>query len=537
MSKRVAESQITKDDYDNDHDESNQTVDGTFSKANDTELKGRKIKQPKRRAANGSAPSNPFAAVSNPFAAASSAFGSVTKESTFAFKPFGEVESTKLSTSSSVPASDKSTLSKEPPAAPFSGFSFNQPKQSNISETDVVKPQLSARPSLPPPPTQPTPAIAGSTPVLPSQQAEDHSNTQKDYLKQLYALNTALEKNIKTQITLDPFVDLSPVFVKYNEYKAEICTKFSSVLTKDLPNVSTAKSSTGSLLKSTPSFGSSNMTSTPKPSNQFGIPSQTVPSTTDSKPMFSFDKPADSTRTKIASFSSVATADSKTGFSFNVAASPFQFKPANSDTVAGKADESTHTSTAAPPAGFSFKFGSSDGPSQQGSAGSNPAPFVFGGVPNSSVGGANSHSEEADDTVETEPTPQDVTLVQTGQGEEDDITVFSVRCKVFLSEPSGYKDLGAGLFKLNKHKETGKSRLLVRGDGLGKVILNAAVFKEMKMTIEGNKKNNIKFAVVDVAKDGEGDGKPKIVQYLLRVKTEDDATGLVKHVEDVKGQL
>lgn len=62
---------------------------------------------------------------------------------------------------------------------------------------------------------------------------------------------------------------------------------------------------------------------------------------------------------------------------------------------------------------------------------------------------------------------------QEGEGEEDEEVIHSVKTKVYSlnKEESVWKDLGLGVLKLKKHKETEARRLLLRNSSTGKVII------------------------------------------------------------------
>lgn len=62
---------------------------------------------------------------------------------------------------------------------------------------------------------------------------------------------------------------------------------------------------------------------------------------------------------------------------------------------------------------------------------------------------------------------------QEGEGEEDEETTHSVKTKVYSlnKEEGAWKELGVGLLKVKKHKETGARRLLLRNSSTGKIIV------------------------------------------------------------------
>lgn len=62
---------------------------------------------------------------------------------------------------------------------------------------------------------------------------------------------------------------------------------------------------------------------------------------------------------------------------------------------------------------------------------------------------------------------------QEGEGEEDEENVHSVKAKVYtLNRDEGaWKELGLGVLKVKKHKETGARRLLLRNSSTGKITI------------------------------------------------------------------
>ncbi|KAE8540486.1 hypothetical protein D1P53_003432 [Cryptococcus gattii VGV] len=75
---------------------------------------------------------------------------------------------------------------------------------------------------------------------------------------------------------------------------------------------------------------------------------------------------------------------------------------------------------------------------------------------------------------------QDVTT-----GEEDEDTVFQARSKLFVNE-KGWKERGVGLLKLNVQRNDGSgARLVMRADGVLRLLLNSKLYKGLNPTVEG----------------------------------------------------
>jgi Ran-binding protein 3 len=79
-----------------------------------------------------------------------------------------------------------------------------------------------------------------------------------------------------------------------------------------------------------------------------------------------------------------------------------------------------------------------------------------------------------------------VVIVETGEEAEE--TVFSCRAKLYHFEGKEWKERGVGTFKINtawapssEESQDRKSRLIMRTDGVHRVVLNTPIFKGMKV--------------------------------------------------------
>jgi hypothetical protein len=79
-----------------------------------------------------------------------------------------------------------------------------------------------------------------------------------------------------------------------------------------------------------------------------------------------------------------------------------------------------------------------------------------------------------------------VIIVETGEEAEE--TVFSCRAKLYHFEGKEWKERGVGTFKVNtawapssEESSERKSRLIMRTDGVHRVVLNTPIFKGMKV--------------------------------------------------------
>ena len=111
-------------------------------------------------------------------------------------------------------------------------------------------------------------------------------------------------------------------------------------------------------------------------------------------------------------------------------------------------------------------------------------------------------------------------MVTVETGEESEETVFSCRAKLYHFEDKVWKERGAGIFKINtawapssEESIERKSRLIMRTDGVHKVVLNTPVFKGMKVgTPEGGEPNGRTLNITGM----EG-GKPTL--FALKVSS------------------
>jgi hypothetical protein len=83
---------------------------------------------------------------------------------------------------------------------------------------------------------------------------------------------------------------------------------------------------------------------------------------------------------------------------------------------------------------------------------------------------------------------------------------------------------GLGFLRILKHRDTGKSRMVMRTDPSGKIILNASLSSQLKYTSSQKQHVRIPFA------NAEG----KIEAWTLKVGKDADAKALSKILEENK---
>jgi len=111
-------------------------------------------------------------------------------------------------------------------------------------------------------------------------------------------------------------------------------------------------------------------------------------------------------------------------------------------------------------------------------------------------------------------------------GEEDEEVIFKSRVKLFEFEDGTWGNKGVGLAKLMKHKESSKTRIVMRVEGSGTVLLNVPIIPNMEVTFHQQK--NLKFMGVNAK--GEAPYKPGSFSLCFSVPTEKDE--MYKHLNN-----
>lgn len=185
-----------------------------------------------------------------------------------------------------------------------------------------------------------------------------------------------------------------------------------------------------------------------------------------------------------------------------------------------------------PAKGNPFSFG---GPSSLTPAATTP--FNFNAPTSAAASTSTTSTAVAGDDMDTKEIQEDnvkgnfavvklTEKVEFKSGEEEEDLIISKRSKItkFNTESKSYDNVGLGEMKVLKNKETGKSRILVRSEGSGNVVLNVLILKKMKYEIMGKKNNMIR--VPSVNSSGE------LETYLLMVKTANDAAEVLAKLQE-----
>ncbi|WVF69551.1 hypothetical protein IAT40_004329 [Kwoniella sp. CBS 6097] len=154
----------------------------------------------------------------------------------------------------------------------------------------------------------------------------------------------------------------------------------------------------------------------------------------------------------------------------------------SSSSSAFAAPKSTSAFGSAPAKGSAFgnysttssPFTSKQATPAQGEEKAEAGPSTFGDILKESRG-----EEAAQAKVEMQE--QDVTT-----GEEDEETVFQTRAKLYINDKEAWRERGVGQLKLNvKRSDQSGARLVMRADGVLRLMLNAKLYKGLSPQVEG----------------------------------------------------
>jgi hypothetical protein len=125
---------------------------------------------------------------------------------------------------------------------------------------------------------------------------------------------------------------------------------------------------------------------------------------------------------------------------------------------------------------------------------------------------------------------EQINLAAGGPGEEEEEILYEVRSKALqfispkLDAPSTWKSKGVGILRVLMHNETGRTRVVLRGDPSGFVILNKSLLAGIDYAAD---KKTVRFGAA--ADEGSG-----IETYLLQVKTAELAEELANVLQQNK---
>ncbi|KAM0321632.1 hypothetical protein ACHAQA_009988 [Verticillium albo-atrum] len=123
--------------------------------------------------------------------------------------------------------------------------------------------------------------------------------------------------------------------------------------------------------------------------------------------------------------------------------------------------------------------------------------------------------------VHFEPVHKLTEKVDTATNEESEEQLFKMRAKLFkfIKESSEWKERGTGDVRLLKHKENGKTRLVMRRDKTLKVCANHYIVPEMKLSPNvGSDRSWVWNAAADVS-----EGEPEAATLAIRFANSENA--------------
>ena len=132
-----------------------------------------------------------------------------------------------------------------------------------------------------------------------------------------------------------------------------------------------------------------------------------------------------------------------------------------------------------------------------------------------------STADKDDDDISKD---EQVDLTSGGPGEEDEDVLFTVKAKAlnYNSENKTWITKGLGPLRVMKHRETGITRLLMRQEPSGKIVLNYGLLKGLKY-----EKASDKAIRVPIVND-----TGKIENLMLRVGKDEDAQNMVSIISE-----
>jgi Ran-binding protein 1 len=139
----------------------------------------------------------------------------------------------------------------------------------------------------------------------------------------------------------------------------------------------------------------------------------------------------------------------------------------------------------------------------------------------SKEGGEEQEEVPESEDVHFEPVIHLTEKVETKTNEEMEEQVFKMRAKLFkyVSESREWKERGTGDVRLLKHRDNGKTRLVMRRDKTLKVCANHYVVPEMKLSPNvGSDRSWVWNVVADVS-----EGEPEALTLAIRFANSDNA--------------
>lgn len=247
------------------------------------------------------------------------------------------------------------------------------------------------------------------------------------------------------------------------------------------------------------------------PSFTFGKPAVANPGST-----FSFSKPVESEVKPAATFSFNKPSETKAApastFSFgNPQSAPEKHTGFGATTSFsfGKKEENSDTSSSAPTSNFKFAL-----------------PF-----------NQNTKAEKTEEVAapaDNEEEKQEQLNLENNEEETENL-LYTQKAQLKVYQPenkeSPYTTKGVGMFKILQSKEDDKKyRFLLRTEGMGNIILNTYIIAGVKYEQIPQRKKTVKMPIFNHE-------TKKIETHLLNVKTEEDASEIIKVIENAQANM
>ena len=184
---------------------------------------------------------------------------------------------------------------------------------------------------------------------------------------------------------------------------------------------------------------------------------------------------------------------------------------------------SSHTSQKAPSVSFNFGFTPANPTVTSLAPPSNEVSAATSRATTPGITTGESANESTADAQDDEPKDTQIDLTAGGPGEEDEDVVFQVKGKalVYNRLSSKWDVKGVGFLRVLRNRETGKTRMLMRSDPSGKILLNTGLAPQFKY--ESNQSKHVRLPFANESGTIEG--------CTLRVGKDEDAKGLVGVLE------
>lgn len=148
-------------------------------------------------------------------------------------------------------------------------------------------------------------------------------------------------------------------------------------------------------------------------------------------------------------------------------------------------------------------------------------------------------------------------IISDATGEEDEEMVFHGECKLWKLGRAGestaspalassenstdgdtkkdwqWQERGCGIVHINRHRKTGKGRLVMRMRGVLKLLLNTPIFPTAKYELVGQK--SVRFLGVDVDDVCSSDGQVNMCAFRLNLQSNEQQTKFLKVMRDGLG--